>query len=380
MQLKNLSQLLDTLQIAQYVILVAQNKQDYISLIQLVHPSLIVLDLLMKEADGWQICQNIRHNSSTNYIPLVLINSSGDVAAKVKELSWQNVDCIAESSEAEKIVYLIQNRLSKKKKSLTNKSNFNEDSRLGVDKPSLPHRLPRVDNDIDNFASVVSHDLQAPLRSLTMFAELLISEYQNDLDIKGQEYLERISNSSSRMQALIENLRVYSLAGKGEQTWITVDLNQVYNQVVENLQFEIAQAQAKIEVGDLPKILINPTEISQVLQNLLENAIKFSGEQTPNIQVNATATEKEWLISIRDNGIGIPEEFQSQIFQAFHRLNSADVYPGAGIGLAICQKIIESYGGSIGVKSIPAEGSTFYFTLPFDMCSSDMCSSPQVAK
>ena len=223
---------------------------------------------------------------------------------------------------------------------------------------TTPNPLLSVNQDIDDFASMVSHDLQSSLRSLTMFAELLTSEYQDDLDIKGQEYLARISNSGSRMQALIENLRAYSHAGKSEQTWIAVNLKEVCHQVEENLQFAIAQSQAQITVGDLPEILINPTEISQVIQNLLENAIKFN-QNTPHIEVNATQQEREWLISIRDNGIGIAEEFQSKIYQAFHRLNSTGVYPGTGIGLALCQKIIERYGGNMGVESTPGEGSKF---------------------
>jgi len=172
------------------------------------------------------------------------------------------------------------------------------------------------------------------------------------------------------MQTLIKDLQAYSRAGKSEQTWIMVDLNHAWQQVEENLQYAIATAEAKIVVGDLPQVLINPTEISQVLQNLLENAIKFSSKQPPYIEVNATKRAKEWLISIKDNGIGIKAEFQSQIFQAFGRLHSSEAYPGAGIGLATCQKIVERYGGQIGVESAEEKGSTFYFTLPMDTCPS----------
>ncbi len=370
---KDLGQLLDALQLAQYIILVVQNIQDYVSVIESTQPSSIVIDFMMSDVDVWQVCQKLKSNPISANIPLVFINSSEDVARKITELGWLNVDCIAQSSEPEKTICLISNRLSAKKNSSVN-SSIATATKLDQNSTSIAYQSPAehrpllsVNQDIDNFASIVSHDLQAPLRSLTMFAELLTSEYQDNLDVKGKEYLERISNSSSRMQALIENLQIYSHAGKSEQTWLTVDLKQICNQVAENLQFAIAKNDAQIAVGDMPKVLVNPTEISQVLQNLLENAIKFSGEQPPYIEVNATKTETEWLISVRDNGIGIAEEFQSKIFQAFHRLNSTDTYPGSGMGLAICQKIIESYGGTIGVESTEGKGSIFYFTLPIDM-------------
>lgn len=370
---KDLSTLLDALQLAHYIILVVQNKQDYVSVIQSIQPSLIVLDFMMSDVDIWEVCQKLKSNSQTAHIPSVFVNSSEDVARKIAKLGWQNVDCVSHSSEPEKIVCLLKNRLLTKQHSSVNSSlatatKLKQNTKLVNHRPQTTHNsLLSINQDIDNFASMVSHDLQAPLRSLTMFAELLTREYQDNLDIKGQEYLARISNSSSRMQALIKNLQAYSYAGKSEQTWITVDLKEVCHQVEENLQFEIAQTQAQITVGDLPGILINPTEISQVIQNLLENALKFN-QDTPYIEINATQQEKEWLISIRDNGIGIPEEFQSKIFQAFHRLNSTEAYPGTGIGLAICQKIIERYGGKMGVESTPGKGATFYFTLPLEMC------------
>ena len=356
---KDLSQLLNTLQSAKYAVLAVQNKQDYIFLIKSTQPSFILVDILMSDMDGWQISQEIKNNSATNHIPLALINSSGDIARKVALSNWYNVDCVAKSSEPKKIAYLITNRL------LAKDGHSEQLSIAPIDRTS---RDPN--QDLDNFASLVSHDLQAPLRSLTMFAELLADEYQDDLDTKAQEYLKRISNNSSRMQTLIEDLQAYSRAGKSDQTWVMVDLNHAWQQVEENLQYAIATAEAKIVVGDLPQVLINPTEISQVLQNLLENAIKFSSEQSPYIEVNATKRAKEWLISIKDNGIGIKAEFQSQIFQAFGRLHSSEAYPGAGIGLATCQKIVERYGGQIGVESVEKKGSTFYFTLPMNMCPS----------
>lgn len=223
-----------------------------------------------------------------------------------------------------------------------------------------------VGKDLEDFTSSVVHDLQGPLRSLTMFTELLTQEYQDELDEKGQLYLDRISKSGSRMQTLIEDLLTYSRTGTGEQTWITVDLNQIVAQVQADLHSAIAKTGAKITVDNLPRLLLNPREIHQLWQNLLENAIKFGGKN-PQISISVAPHGEEWLFAVEDHGIGIASEFQLQIFEIFQRLHPQDVYPGSGIGLAICQKIVKRYEGIIWVESEEGKGSTFYFTLPMNI-------------
>jgi len=221
--------------------------------------------------------------------------------------------------------------------------------------------------DLAEFTSSMVHDLQAPLRSLTMFTKLLTREYQNDLDEKGQLYLNRISASGSRMQTLVEDLLTYSRTGTGEQTWIVVDLNQIIAQIRMDLQAIITERKAKIIIHDLPQLLLNPKEIYQLLKNLIENALKFS-DSPPQIEISVTAQGEEWLFAIEDRGIGIASEFHCQIFEVFQRLHADDVYPGSGIGLAICQKIVRRYEGIIWVESKVGKGSTFYFSLPMNIC------------
>ena len=361
---KNLTQLLDALQLARYIILIVPNKQDYVSVIKSIQPSSIVMDFMMSEVDVWQVCQKLKSDRATTDLPLVFINSSEDVAKKIAELGWQNVDCLAQSSEPEETVCLIKNRLLAKRHSQTN---CNLNTKLNTFSSTQHCPSINVNRDLDSFAYIVSHKLQTSLRSLTTFTELLSNEYQDNLDAKGREYLECISNSSSKIQASIENLQIYFQAGKSEQTWITVDLKEICLSVVENLQSAITQTKAQIVVKDLPKILTNPTEISRVLQNLLENAIKFSGANNPYIEVDATKKEEEWLIWVCDNGVGITEEFQSKIFQTFYQLDSTDDSSGIGMGLTVCQKIVEGFGGTMGVKSTKGKGSTFYFTLPIEI-------------
>jgi len=359
---KDLSQLLNKLQLAQYIIVVVQNQQDYLGLIQTIKPNFIILDLLLLDADGWNIARKIKQNPDTSSIPMVLINSSAESMTRVARLEWQNVSCTSEASEAEKIVHLITTRLSQ--------LNHNQ-KEVGQRRGSLKlveHQLQTINQSLEDFASIVSGDLQALLRSLTMFSELLTHEYQQDLDPKAREYLDKIGSSSSKMQAFMKDLLAYSRAGKSEQTWILIDLNQAMKQVIKNLHSEITASQAQITVDQLPKVLVNPTEINQLLQNILENAIKFSAGQNPQIRVSAKAVEEQWLICIIDRGIGIAPELQSEIFEPFKRLNSTEVYPGMGIGLAVCQKIVERYGGKIGVESVAGKGSSFCFTLPVDAC------------
>ncbi len=247
---------------------------------------------------------------------------------------------------------------------------MNQDETLTSDQeqPEIAFTARDQVPDLAEFTSTIVHDLQAPLRSLTMFSELLAEEYQDQLDDKAQQYLNRICDSGSRMQGLIEDLLTYARAGTGEQTWVKVDLNQVVAQVMSDLESAIAKTNAKITVQDLPQILINSQEIHHLWQNLLENAIKYHGVETPQIEVTATRQEPEWLFAIADNGIGIAAEFQSQIFDVFQRLHPTDVYPGSGMGLAICRKIVQRYGGKIWVESESGQGSTFYFTLPINTC------------
>ncbi len=347
---KDLSQLLNKLQLAQYVVVVVQNKQDYMGLIQIIKPNSIVLDLLLLDADGWNIARKIKQNPDTNSIPLVLINSSPQSMARVARLEWQNVSCVSEASEPEKIVDSIDARLSESNR----------------DRERANTTVDKIDKGLEGFASIISEDLKTHLRSLSMFSELLTNEYQQDLDSKAREYLKEIGNSSSKMQAFMEDLLTYSRAGKSDRTWSEIDLNQAISVAIANLHLEIAASQAQITVDELPKVMVNPTEINQLLQNLLENAIKFSPGQNPQIKVRATARKEQWIIYISDCGIGIAPELQAEIFEPFKRLNSAEDYPGTGIGLAVCQKIVERYGGKIGVESVVGKGSSFYFTLPTD--------------
>ena len=224
--------------------------------------------------------------------------------------------------------------------------------------------LNLVNQQLESFAYTVSHDLQEPLRSINLFSQLLQEEYQEELEPQAQEYLGYIIGSATRMQTLVRDILAYSRVSTSTQTKLNVDLNRLLETVQIDLQGTIQETKAKIIVEDLPTVLVNPTEISQLFRNLISNSIKFKSDRQAQIKITALLQDNQWLITVEDNGIGIESEYQKIVFQPFKRLHSQEQYSGSGIGLAICQKIVERHQGYIGVQSQPGKGSTFYFTLP----------------
>ena len=225
-------------------------------------------------------------------------------------------------------------------------------------------KLERANKELESFAHTVSHDLKEPLRSVGMFSELLQMEYENSLDEQAQEYLSHIVGSVKRMDVLIRDLLYYAQAGKNEQTWVKTDLQQLAKTVINDLQASITMAKATLEINSLPTVIVNPTEISQLLSNLISNSLKFRSQEKPVIAISSELRHNQWTITVKDNGIGIKSEYQARIFEIFKRLHPQSQYSGSGIGLAICQKIVERHGGEIGVTSKLGEGASFYFTLP----------------
>jgi signal transduction histidine kinase len=224
--------------------------------------------------------------------------------------------------------------------------------------------LTRSNRELEMFASVASHDLQEPLRMVASYTELLANRYADQLDEKARRWIGFAVEGTVRMKQLINDLLDFSRVGTRGKPFQSTDLNDVLRSVLLNLQTAIAECGAQIRHGPLPRVLGDATQLAQVLQNLIGNALKFRAkDKSPEIQLDADWQDGVWRISVRDNGIGIDPQFADRIFVIFQRLHSRDEYPGTGIGLAICKKIIERHGGHIGVESHPGEGTTFRFTL-----------------
>jgi PAS domain S-box-containing protein len=224
--------------------------------------------------------------------------------------------------------------------------------------------LARSNKDLDQFASVASHDLQEPLRVVTGFVQLLQKKYQNQLDAEADQFIEFAADGAKRMGTLIKDLLAYARVGSRGLELAPTDAGAALRQAVDNLRVSIEETTAEITYGELPTVRADAGQLVQLFQNLLGNALKFHGEEPPKIHVDASRQEDHWLFSVRDNGIGIASEFLDRIFLIFERLHTRTQYPGTGIGLAICKRIVDRHGGRIGVESEPGQGATFSFTLP----------------
>ncbi|WP_121742119.1 ATP-binding protein [Natronorubrum halophilum] len=217
---------------------------------------------------------------------------------------------------------------------------------------------------LEQFAYAASHDLQEPLRMVASYLSLVERRYADELDEDGQEFIEYAVDGATRMQRMIDGLLAYSRVDTQDNPLETVDIGAIIEDVVTDLEVRIEETGADITVEPLPTVYGDPGQLRQVFQNLLDNAITYAGEQPPRISVFAAKDGHQWEISVRDWGIGIDPDDADHIFQVFNRLHSADEYDGAGIGLALCDRIVERHDGDIRVDSTPGEGATFSVTLP----------------
>jgi PAS domain S-box-containing protein len=224
--------------------------------------------------------------------------------------------------------------------------------------------LRRSNEELQQFAYIASHDLQEPVRMVKNFTELLERRYGDRLDDSGREFIGFAIDGARRMQRLIQDLLEYSRVGTHGREPSPIATEEVLMGVLANLKIAIDESAAAITHGPLPEVMADESQIFQLLQNLVANAIKFRGPSAPQVHIEAERQGDHWLFAVRDNGIGIDPAQYGRVFQVFQRLHSRDEYPGSGIGLAVCKRIVQRHGGQIWVESQPGAGSTFYFTLP----------------
>ncbi len=235
--------------------------------------------------------------------------------------------------------------------------------RAEVNLAALNEELSRSNADLEQFAYVASHDLQEPLRMVVSYVQLLEKRYAENLDERGKKYIDYIVEGALRMQQLINDLLVYSRVGTRSKPYKQIQCNQLVGQVLFTLQLAVKEADGRVEVGELPTLIADESQLFQVFQNLVTNAIKFRSKEPPLVKIDAQRAPNCWQFSVSDNGIGIDPQHFERIFTIFQRLHAREEYPGTGIGLAICKRIIQRHGGKIWVESTPGQGSTFYFTI-----------------
>jgi Amt family ammonium transporter len=236
-------------------------------------------------------------------------------------------------------------------------------SRASEEKQKYAEKLERSNQDLTDFAFIASHDLHAPLRRVRSFCSLLQQRYRETLDDEAKEFMDIIVSEADSMQNLIDDLLNFSRVTSHGKPIESTDSAMVFDGTLRRLHATILESEAQITHGPLPTVLADTTQLGQLFQNLLSNAIKYCRKQ-PRVHVSATSQNGEIVFSVRDNGIGVPPEHADDIFFMLKRLHSADEYPGTGVGLAICKRIVERHGGRIWVDSLHEQGSEFFFTLP----------------
>jgi light-regulated signal transduction histidine kinase (bacteriophytochrome) len=224
--------------------------------------------------------------------------------------------------------------------------------------------LRRSNEELERFAYVASHDLQEPLRTVASYVQLLARRYRDRLDQDATEFIDFAVDGAKRMQRLIEDLLAFSRVGTRGPAPVATSAQAALTSALGGLHAAIQDAGATVTYDPLPEVLADPGQLEQVFANLIGNALKFHGANPPEVHVSATTNGARCVFSVRDNGIGIDPQYYERIFVIFQRLHGREAYPGTGIGLAICKKIVARHGGRIWLESVPGEGTTFSFSLP----------------
>lgn len=363
--------------------------------------TLILMDVQMPDLNGFETAALIYDRDKLKHIPIIFITANdhkddsifkgyqlGGVEYIYKpinpELLRAKVAVFVELYKKNNELLIQEQKLMAANKRLEKEI---EEKRISENKVNVLNKqlieniaqLKATNQELERYAFVASHDLQEPIRKIILFGKILQDKYGSALDDNGQDFLDRIVKASTRMQALIKNLLNFSRSAADEGVCSEVDLGGLVNDILNEIEMPEAQKQAVFKIGTLPKIYGIPEQIRQLFQNLISNALKFSGEnKLPEITINAEKTkgmyipgisydkydESYFRITVQDNGIGFEDQYADQIFVIFKRLHTFEKFEGTGIGLSICKKIVEKHNGYIYANGKPNEGATFTIVLP----------------
>ena len=374
----NLQLITGQLEARGYDVLVARSGLEAIQRAEFTRPDLILLDVVMPGVDGFETCRRLKQRSATRDIPVIFMTALSATDDKVEGFRVGAVDYVTKPLNAEEVVARVgthltldalRRQLAAQNRHLRAEVHAREHAQAALQQSNaeleqLTAALRRSNAELEQLAYVASHDMQEPLRMVASYLQLLTRRYGDRLDADGHEFIGYAVDGAKRMQAMINDLLVLSRVSTKARPFAPTDCAKVLATARIQLQVAIAESGATITEDPLPTVQGDAVQLLQLFQNLIANAIKFRGDAAPEVHVSAEATEEGWCFSVRDNGIGIAPEYFERIFLLFQRLHGRKEYPGTGIGLALCKRIVERHGGRLWVESASGQGSTFRFTLP----------------
>jgi signal transduction histidine kinase len=333
---------------------IVQDESAFTTALRTHTPEIVLADYNLPGWKGMEALSVLRREGLD--IPMILVSGAlGDVTA---------VECIKQGATD----YVLKDGLARLpeviRRALREKHERGLRLQGEADLARKVDELARSNADLEQFAYVASHDLQEPLRMVTAYTQLLGERYRGKLDENADKFIGYASEGALRMQVLIQDLLAFSRVGRSGGSPMQVDCDAVMEEVLQTLASSILESGAAVTHGELPKVRGDRTQLAQLFQNLIGNAIKFRGKDAPVVSIHSEKEGQHWLFRVSDNGIGIAPEHMDNIFVVFQRLHARNEYPGNGIGLAICKKIVERQGGKIWVESQHERGCTFKFTLP----------------
>ncbi len=326
---------------------IAQTGKEFTALVRKNLYDVILADYKLPNWNGMESVEVLRQEGLD--IPVILVSGAlGEQTA---------VECIKQGAAD----YVLKDHLARLPELVRRAM---RERKLREDHRQAQEELARSNRDLEQFAYVASHDLQEPLRMVATYTQLLAERYKGKLDSDADKYMHYAIDGALRMQKLVQDLLAFSRVGRQGLALENTDSNAVLQVALQNLEAAIQEGGAVVEHAQLPSLVADGSQLVQVFQNLIGNAIKFRGSNPPLIRVTGGVQGKEWVFSVADNGIGIAPENVDNVFVIFRRLHTRAEYSGNGIGLSICKKIVEQHGGRIWVEAEPDHGSIFYFTIP----------------
>lgn len=353
-----------------FTVTVAQDGEEGLERAHYSRPDLILLDAMMPGWDGFETCRRLKADPVTSGIPVIFMTALSDIGDKVRAYEAGGIDYITKPFHAEEVLARVNTHLSLRSmqcqlqaQNLQLQREIQERQRAEQVLAERSRELARSNAELERMAYVASHDLQEPLRMVASYVQLLERRYTGQLDADAHEFIGYAVDGAKRMQALIDDLLAISRVDTKARPMQAVNLNDVLATALRSLRIAIEESGARIDAAQLPAVRGDAAQLAQLFQNLLANAFKFCRE-APRVAITAEQDGAMWRISVRDNGIGIAPEYRARVFGMFQRLHGVRAYPGTGIGLAICQKIVERHGGAIHAEGAQDGGSVFVFTLP----------------